>query len=219
MKGISKVDPQTLREVASDIILISIGLLAATLIMVGPTWNRFLTCWEQTSSEGRRMIFKSFVTAFGLAIFVLAPTTIALWVNPYGWFYELPYIYFILGIVVIIVLVPIAVFLVLKWVLDRLRNRSKEKQQENPDFSKEIGVSSAITFFILTIFVLTFTMLSAIDIAIGISLDVGTQQENFEFARAMVSTIPAFFIGGLLFLGMSYIADIKKRSELDSVDE
>ena len=208
-----------MREVASDIILISIGLLAATLIMVGPTWSRFLTCRERTSSEGRRMMFRSILTALGLAIFVLAPTTIALWVNPYGWFYELPYIYFILGIVVIIVFVPITVFLTLKWVLDKVRNRSVELRQKHPDFSKEIGVSSAITFFILTIFVLTLTMLSAIDVAIGISLDVGTQQENFEFARAMVRTIPAFFIGGLLFLGMSYIADIKKRSKLDSVDK
>ena len=208
-----------MREVASDIILISIGLLAATLIMVGPTWNRFLTCREQTSSEGRGMIFRSFLTALGLAVFVLAPTTIALWINPDGWIYELPYIYFILGIVVIIVFLPIAVILALKWVLDRVRNRPAEKRQKSPDFSKEIGVSSAITFFVLTIMVLTFTMLSSIDVAIGVSLGMSDQQDNFEFARAMVRTIPAFFIGGLLFLGMSYISDIKKKSELDSVNE
>ena len=208
-----------MREVASDIILISIGLLAATLIVVAPTWNRFLTCWEQTSSEGRRMIFRSFLIALGLAIIVLAPTTVALWINPYEWFYGLPYIYLILGIIVIIVFLPITVFQALKWVLVKVRNRPSEQRQKYPDFTKEIGVSSAITFFVLAIFVLTFTMLSAIDVAIGVSLGVGGQKENFEFARGMVRTIPAFFIGGLLFLGMSYIADIKKKSELDSVNE
>lgn len=213
------MEPQIMREVASDIVLISIGLLAATLIMVSPTWKRFLTCWEETSPEGRRMIFRSFVTASIVGLFVLGPPMFALWISPEGWFYELPYIGFILSIVVILVLGPFALISALKIIWDKLRNRPVSENPERPDFTKEIGVSSAITFFLLTLFVLTFTMLAAIDVAIAVNLGIGDQRDNFETARALVRTIPAFFIGGLLFLGMSYVVDIRKKSELDSLDE
>ena len=108
------MDPQAVRTIASDIVLISIGLLAATLIVMSPTWKRFRTYWEQTSSEGRKVISRGILLVLGIIFLLLLPIFIALWINPYGWFYDLPYIAFLLTIVAIFVLFPIMVFLAIK---------------------------------------------------------------------------------------------------------
>ena len=46
-----ELDEATIRTIASDIVLIAIGILAATLIVVVPAWKRFLIYWEQTPKE------------------------------------------------------------------------------------------------------------------------------------------------------------------------
>ena len=46
-----ETDVQTIRTIASDIILIAVGLLAATLIVIFPTWKRFVRYWNETPKE------------------------------------------------------------------------------------------------------------------------------------------------------------------------
>lgn len=159
--------------------------------------------------------------ALGLICFLLVPIFVALWINPDGWFYDLPYITFLLSVVAILVLLPIIVFWAAKWLWDKLRNRPAAEKTERPDFTKELGVSLSLIFFVFAMFFLIIAMFSAIDVAIGInvSLDQDNQRMDFEFARAMVRLVPGLFFGGILFLGMSYSADIKKRSELDTKDD
>ena len=215
------MDPQAVRTIASDIVLISIGLLAATLIVMSPAWKRFRTCWEQTSSEGRKVISRGVLLVLGIIFLFLLPLFIALWINPYGWYYDLPYIAFLLTIVVICVLFPISAFLIIKRLWNKLRNRPSPERTMRPDFTQEICVSVSLVLFIFTVFLLIFTMYGAIDaaISVNVSLDPDSQRKNFEFARAMVRLVPGIFFCGLLFLGVSYIMDIKSRPELDARDD
>ena len=215
------MDPQEVRTISSEIVLILIGLLAATLIVIGPTWNRFLACSEQTSAEGRGMMFRGMLLALGIVSFFLIPIFIALWINPFRWFYELPYIWFIISFVATLVLFSIIFFWAIKWLWDKLRNRPAAERTKRPDFTKEIGVSFSLVFFISAMLLLILTMFAAIDAAIGVNVGLDQDNEilNFEFARAMIRLVPGLFFGGILFLGMSYSADIKKRSEIDTKDD
>ena len=53
--------------------------------------------------------------------------------------------------------------------------------------------------------------MAVIEVAIGVNIGGKSQQEDFEFARAMIISMLTTFAYGLACLGISYYAELQER--------
>ena len=83
--------------------------------------------------------------------------------------------------------------------------------RRQPDLSKEIGTLAALSCFAETIFLCLLITMAAIPVAIGVDLGGQPQEENFEFARAMIVVMPSIFACGLGCLALSYFGGLGQR--------
>ena len=91
-----------------------------------------------------------------------------------------------------------------------LRHPGGVRSKGRPNLTKEIGTVSALGCFIQTIVLNLLVTMAAIPIAIGVDLGGQPQQENFEFARAMMVVMPTTFACGLGCLALSYFEELRQ---------
>ena len=227
--------------------LIVVTLLAATLIVVVPTWKRFLTFLENTPSESRRAILQFSALLIVPPVLAVLAAYFSLLVSSEYWFQYLPDVFVLM---VLALMLPVFLFLIPRWLLREFRfttlmsmrarrigltsplgrflialfllllgrrvwrgirrNRTtRNRKQKDP--SKEAGAIGALGCFVLTIVLGLFVAMAAIKVAVGVNIGGDSQQEDFEFARAMIISMLTTFAYGLACLGISYYAELQER--------
>ena len=222
--------------------LIVVAILAATLIVMAPTWKRFLGYWNHTPPmPWRRIILGSGFLMVPPVVLIFA-AIISLWISTETWHYEFRYVVILMFLALSL---PVYLYVIPRWLLRELRytktmstrayrfgspkslgpvgtyffvlfRRSWRglrhprgvKSKDRRDLSKEIGTLAALGCFGETIVLSLAITMTAVPIAIGIDLGGQPQEENFEFARAMIVVMPITFACGLGCLGLSYFAEL-----------
>ena len=235
------------QTVAANMTLIVVTLLAANLIIVVPTWKRFLDFLEHTPAESRRASFQVSAILIGPPVLATLAGYFSLLISSDAWFHYLPDVYILMMFALTL---PIILYLLPRWMIRELRfamlmsirarrfgiaspfgrfvitifllilgrrlgrgiRRWKEPKSKNQvDPSKGAGTIGALGCFLLTIMLGLFVAITAIEVAIGVNIGGQSQREDFEFARAMIISLPVTFACGLGCLGMSYFAELQER--------
>ena len=236
------------QTVATNMTLMVVTLLAATLIVVVPAWKRFLNFLDHTPSESRRAILQFSAVLIGPPVLSALAAYFSLLVSSEFWFYYLPDVFVLM---VLALSLPVFLFLIPRWLLRELRltmlismrscriggtsllgrflitmflltlgrrvwrgirhiKTARKGNQRDP--SKEAGAVGALGCFVLTILLGLFVAMAAIKVAIGVNIGGQSQQEDFEFARAMIISMLTTFSYGLACLGISYYAELRERT-------
>ena len=235
----------TTQTIAANMTLIVVALLAATLIVMVPTWRRFLDYWSQSPPKPWRSIMSGSGLLMLPTVLLLAAGTISVWISADTWYYEFRYV---LILMMLALSLPIYFYVIPRWLLREVRytktmtkrahsfgcvaplgsigtfifalfrrsrrglgRRGDAKMRRQPDLSKEIGTLAALGCFAETIFLCLLVTMAAIPVAIGVGLGGQTQEENFEYARAMIVVMPTIFACGLGCLGLSYLEELRQR--------
>ena len=192
------------QTIASNIILISIGLLASTLVMVGPTWKRFQGYWECSTKESRGRILKASIVPVAIPLVVAASGAISIALFPSIWAYVWPYIIIFLAFAL---LLPAIVYMALDgW--KRFTRQSSTPAKVQADIYKEFGATSALMCFVLTILFVLLAFTGAIDLAVGVQIGGLNYEDNFNAARALTIVAPFTLTCGLAWLGFSYVVEL-----------
>ena len=224
--------------------LIVVALLAATLIVMVPTWKRFLDYWSYSPPKPWRDIMSASGTLMLLPVLLVMAGIVSLWISTDTWYYEFRYI---LIFMMLALTLPIYFYVFPRWLcrqvrhtnaiskrahklgraaplssvgtwvllLSRrswrgLRRRRGARTRHQPDLAKETGTLAALGCFIETIVLCLSITMAAVPVAIGVDLGGQLQEENFEFARAMIVVMPNVFACGLGCLGLSYFAELEQ---------
>lgn len=197
------MDEHAMRTIASDIILISIAILVPTLMLMPTTWQRFLFCLKELPREDRKRVLNASLIFVAIPGFSACITWIALAIDYTEWFYQLPYIAFLVVLVLNALLIPLLVFFLFKWIWNKLRGR--EATGKRRDVLKEVTITSSLACFaLLTVPFLLLVMFASIEAAISVSIGWRDPREDFEFARAFIIVALMAFACGLTYLGCSY---------------
>ena len=105
------------QTIAANITLIVVAMLAATLIVLVPTWKRFLVYWNQRSRKPWRsiMLYSGFLVALPMLLFLAV--LISLLISTDTWNYELSYVG---PLMILALLLPVCFYLIPRWVLREL---------------------------------------------------------------------------------------------------
>lgn len=199
-------DAQT---ISTNITLIVVALLATTLVVLVPTWNRFMTYRKQTPAESfRRGVIAPSGILVGIPLLFIAAVNFSLLISVETWYYELPYIWLLM---LAALTVPSCLYLLFQWIWRVIRRNPGRTESKQPDFTKEIGTASALGCFCITTLLALFITIAAVPVAIGVSIGGQSQQDDFEFARALFICIPLTLASGISCLGFSYIAELREQ--------
>lgn len=194
--------------IASSITLITVSLLATTLIVLFPTWRRFQAFWEQASTESRRITFGwSFVLAL-FPVLIVAAAWISVLVSTKTWYMELPNVGIILTLSLILLGGVYQIFVVCRRKWRERKGTKEEIPPLQPELLKEIAVTSALCYFLIAIMIMSFAVMSATPVAIDVAIGGFPHDDDFEFARAMLVVTPSIIFFGLFLLGSSFWAEI-----------
>ena len=232
------------QTIAANMTLIVVALLAATLIVMVPTWRRFLDYWSHSPPKPWRKIMSGSGFLMLPPVLLIVAGIISLWISTDTWYYEFRYV---LILMMLTLSLPIYFYVLPRWLLRELlytktmskrahksgcvapfglvgmcifvlirrsrcglgrRGVARTRTRRQPDFSKEIGTLAAMGCLAETILLSLAITMAAIPVAIGVDLGGQRQEENFEFARAMIVVMPSTFACGLGYLGLSYFAEL-----------
>ena len=232
------------QTIAANMTLIVVALLAVTLIVIVPTWKRFLAYWNETPPKPWRRIFLGSILLVGWPVLFLFAALISLWISTDTWYLEFRYV---LILMLLALSLPIYFYIIPRWLfreLSRTKNISarlhnvghvlslgfggiyfsvlfrrlwrglrhpKSSSRRRPDISKEIGTLAALACFLETIVLTLAITMAAVPIAIGVDIGGQPQEENFEFARAMIIVMPITLACGLGCLALSYFEEFRQR--------
>ena len=158
-------------------------------------------------------------------IFVLFPTLlvasswISVIVSTKTWYLELPNVGLFLTLLLFLLGGGYGVVAVCrrKW-----RERKGDKEEIvplQPELLREIGVTSALCYFVIAILIMSFAVMSATPVAIDVAIGGFPQDDDFEFARAMLVVAPSIIFFGLFLLGGSFWAEIYYSTDNSKEDK
>ena len=233
------------QTIAANMTLIVVAILAATLIVMVPTWRRFLDYWSQSPPKPWRRIMSGSGLLMLPSVLLIAAGIVSVWISVDTWYYEFRYV---LILMMLALALPIYFYVIPRWLLREFRytktmskrahsfgcvtplgsvgtfifvlfrrsrrglgRRGGAKMRRQPDLSKEIGTLAALGCFAETIFLCLLITMAAIPVATGVDLGGQPQEENFEFARAMIVVMPSIFACGLGCLALSYFGELGQR--------
>ncbi len=197
-------DP-ALRQIASDISLISIALLGVTFILLSIAWRGFLQRWLTMPREQRRPLVRA---SFIMILPILLPIVVATAVGAY-W----PTLVQTSYILVIMLLAVIATLYIVFVGFRKLFRYLLRKQGEPVPIKLDgtsIVYSCALMLLAIAVFCNAFALLGTINTAMDINIGP-FQPENFNFARWLLTDAVLFFVGGMFTTGYAYLDD--KSSE------
>ena len=214
--GRDTMNAQSAQIIALNITLIAVSLLATTLIVLVPTWKRFSDCWSRASIESRRTIFKGSIVPVMIPLVLVMSGLISLLISTEAWHLAMPNVAFL---VILSLILPAGLYMIYTITWKKLRGTKDVTKKGQPDLSKEIGVASALVCFLFTIFLTSTIAISAIPLAVDVAIGGYPQEDDFEYARAMIITTPFMIYAGLIFLGASYWAELYEMGKGANADQ
>ena len=109
----------TAQTIAANMTLIVVAILAATLIVLIPTWRRFLGYWTQTPPKPWRRIMLHSGLLLAPPMLLLLAATISLWISTATWHYEFRYVVILM---ILALSLPVYFYLIPRWLLRELSN-------------------------------------------------------------------------------------------------
>lgn len=106
------------QTIAADMTLVVVTLLAATLIVIVPTWKRFETYWKETPIESWRRIGIASAMCVGLSVLLIVGGYISLLISPDTWYYHMPDVVFL---ILLVLTIPVYLFILPRWMWRELR--------------------------------------------------------------------------------------------------
>ena len=196
-----------LQNVATNIVVISVALLAVTIIMFSSAWQGFLHYIGLLSVQGRRDI-----------------ATIILW--SYVFFFAVFGVYIamaywgpsLVGIVVFLVLLVLAVIEILYlafifvWNILRHRRLPSFRRSKAPDVEEwektgTLAYSASVFNLMLATFSFAVSVLSSTDATVGTGIRPNPA-EDVDFSRWSLSAGTVTFFFGLMLLGAGKYIDL-----------
>lgn len=134
------------QTVAANMTLIVVTLLAATLIVVVPTWKRFLSFLEETPVEARRVSFRISAVFVGPPLVAILAGYFSLLISPDAWFHYVPDVFILM---VFALTLPIILYVFPRWVVSELRSATSIS-----DRARRLGIFSSTRRLMVTTFLL-----------------------------------------------------------------
>ena len=199
------MNEQLMQYIATNIMLISLGLLASTLILISQSWRGFLDSYGKSSRESRKP-FKVpllFISGLSSAVF-LTTIYIGSWnaaLLPAAGF-----------AVLIIFLISMAIVLLVDGLSRLLRGQPlilhRSSHTSSTEFADTTLLSYTLAIFFLswTLLCVVFAMVGSINTAVDVVVSTNTK-DNFEFSRW--SIIVATSSLGMALLSQGFAAFIK----------
>ncbi len=197
----------SLRNVSSDVVVISIALLGVITILIALAWKRFLSSIMTLSIYWRREYLK--ITSITFVIPVLIPLVVY---TAVGVYYpslaqnSVVLVMMLIGGISILYLLVKAI----RWVINRIRGI--RKANINIKLDSNILICIQCTFCLglsamCSLFALLGASPGALDINIG-----QNQVENYNWSRWILDDAILLFVMGALQMGFLYMLDRRSRT-------
>lgn len=135
------------QTVSINMILIVVGLIATTLIVLVPTWNRFLTIWNSTPPQAKRQTFQVSGIMVTPPVLYFIAGLISLMISHDTWYYELPSVIFL---IMAAISLPIYFYLLPRWIWRRLRRTQLVSVRVGrARFAPPLGIPFVALFFLV----------------------------------------------------------------------
>ena len=213
----------TEQSIATNLVIISIALLAVTTVLTSPAWRgtlRYIRLIEQglISNESKAVIrrtspwllflsiaipFAAMIEGiFGVAVMLLIADIIVI---------------VTIAICVIAPIIAVVLFLFKPDIRNRIKNINWKMEANNGDWQAIGGFMHlfALWNFVLTIGLLTVCLISALDTAIGVN-SIYYNQKDFEVAPWMLrASVTSFYLGlfSLAIARFAYLMDSPTHSQ------
>lgn len=105
------------QTIAANMTLIVVAILAATLIVLVPTWKRFRGYWDQEPKKPWRRIMLGSGLLVTPPMLLLLAGIISLWISTDNWQYEFRYVVILL---ILALSLPVYFYLIPRWMLRKL---------------------------------------------------------------------------------------------------
>lgn len=105
------------QTIAANMTLIVVAILAATLIVMVPTWKRLMGYWNHTPPKPWRRIMLGSSFLVGPPMLLVLAGIISLWISTDTWYYEFRYV---LILMLLALSLPIYFYVVPRWLLREL---------------------------------------------------------------------------------------------------
>lgn len=197
-------DP-ALRQIASDISIISVALLGVTFILLSIAWRGFIQHWLTMPREQRRPLVR---VSFIMILPILLPIGVASAVGAY-W----PTLAQSSVMLVMMLLAVIATIYILFSGFRKLYKYLLKKQGEPVPIKLDgtaIVYSYSLILLAIAVFCNAFALLGTINTAMDMYISP-FQPENFNFARWLLIDAVLFFVSGMFATGYAYLDE--KSSE------
>jgi len=205
-------DP-ALRQIASDISIISIALLGVTFILLSIAWRGFLQRWLTMPREQRRPLMKA---SFIMMLPILFPVGVASVIGAY-W----PTL--VQGSVMLFMMLSavIATIYILFTGFRKLYRYILKKQGEPVPIKLDgtaMIYSYSLMLLAIAVFCNAFALIGTIQTAMDI--DIGPfQPENFNFAKWLLTDAVFFFVTGIFTTGYAYLDDKSSEWKMSKTKE
>ncbi len=197
---------QYMQSIATDITLISIALLASTLVVIGHIWKKFLYLYEHSSlAEWDAIRVPAFISILGLIVV----SAIMMFGGS---------IHSNLLPVVIVVTSVVFCLIVVTYTHVRAKDESPDKRDGSHQSSLLFAYSIILFLFGFTIASLAISMMTSV----GTALDIGQgpyEQSNFEGSRWTLGTAVVLFTAGLATLAYAKVIEflnLRRSRERDN---
>ena len=196
-----------LQDMATNIVVISVALLAVTIFLFAAAWQGLFQYVGLLSVQGRRdvsaMIFWSFV--FFSAVF-------GVYIAMYYFGPEMVRIFIILGVYLLAVIEFIFFAFIFVWNIlrhGRLPRFSRSKEPDVEEWEKVgmLAYSSSVFNIVLSVFSFVFSLVTAMDATVETGMR-SNPAEDVDFSRwSLLAGTTAFFLG-MMLLGAGKFVDL-----------
>jgi len=192
-------------NVASNITLISLALLAVVFILIALAWKGFENRFISLSSDEKKLLGKTVLIPLVPILVLMVVTT---WVGTYSPSL-VPASAFLtmLGLAAISILYSIIIG-IKKFINFIFRKRKSSKTANKIDETTVLYFMSLI-FLGLAVFLCLFAILGSMSTAMNLNMG-GYQSEDFNSSKWLLSDSIMLFICGTLGTGCSYLIDRSK---------
>ncbi len=196
-----------LQGISTNIVVISIALLAITFILIQPAWRGVLRYNQILSPDDRRDMRTPLCVVFALSVLAILPTISMGLVDPI----------LVQNIEVIITLglgASAGVYYTVVLLRDVSRRPTKDAESKSRYWRKTGTISYFLSAFHLGFCatLLTACIVGSIDVALGIRLSSDIQGD-FDLSRWTLSAATMAFLFGFVFLALGCFADICKPTD------
>ena len=194
--------------IATNITLVTVSLLATSLVVVYPTWKRFRRFWMRASKDSLKTVLNVCVVSVGLPAVIVASGMVSLAMSPTQWHLEWPYV---TVLVLLALTLPVVLYGIWHWIRTKPRNQREVNPLELNPLPPEIGAASALGSFLIVIVIALTIITAAVPSAIEVDIGGDPKPEDFEYARAMILVMPLVLLNGFAWLGFSFVMELLQR--------